>query len=382
MRAIVSKLLRWFAANARELPWRRTIDPYAIWVSEVMLQQTQVSTVIPYWERWMRELPHIQALARATEQKVLKLWEGLGYYSRARNLHRAAKTLNADPFPRDYEEVLSLPGIGRYTAGAICSIAFNQPTPVLDGNVRRALSRMFARNEGLWEIANDLVHLAASAKSQSGRGLPHSKTCRNSRSVLDCGRPLPLSNGIKVSGPCSALNQALMELGALMCTPRQPRCGECPVASNCAARKLDRVEDFPAKPPRAAVTHRRFAAFVYHHKGRYLVQQRPERVVNARLWEFPNIELALDGTPLPHGRGSVRSRDGRVQSRDREGAVCEPFYSFQHTITRYRIGLEAFLIRRKPSLPGKWLPLANLDRLPFSSAHRKILVALRTQNAV
>jgi len=280
---------------------------------------------------------------------VLKLWEGLGYYSRARNLHRAAKTLNADPFPRDYEEVLSLPGIGRYTAGAICSIVFNEPTPVLDGNVRRVISRMFATNDGLWEIAQELVSIAS---------------------------------GMKAPRPCSALNQALMELGALMCTPRQPRCGECPVASNCAARKLDRVEDFPAKPPRAAVTHRRFAAFVYHHKGRYLVQQRPERVVNARLWEFPNIELALDGTPLPHGRGSVRSRDGRVQSRDREGAMCEPFYSFQHTITRYRIGLEAFLIRRKPSLPGKWLPLANLDRLPFSSAHRKILVALRTQNAV
>src|SRR5688572_29926340 len=129
---IVGRLIPWFAENARDLPWRRTLDPYCIYVSEIMLQQTQVSTVIPYWERWMRELPDIESLARAPEQKVLKLWEGLGYYTRASNLHRAAKSLSGGEFPRDYEQVLQLPGIGRYTAGAICSIAFNQPRPILD----------------------------------------------------------------------------------------------------------------------------------------------------------------------------------------------------------------------------------------------------------
>ena len=155
----------------------------------------------------MRELPDIKSLARAPEQKVLKLWEGLGYYTRARNLHRAAQSLNGNRFPREYEEVLTLPGVGRYTAGAICSIAFNQATPVLDGNVRRVLSRLFATNEDLWDIARELV--------------------MNTRS-------------------CGTLNQALMELGAVVCAPREPRCGECPVASLCLARRLGRVAEFPA----------------------------------------------------------------------------------------------------------------------------------------
>ena len=355
VRAIVNKLLCWFAANARHLPWRRTLDPYAIWVSEIMLQQTQVGTVIPYWERWMRELPDVQSLANAPEQKVLKLWEGLGYYSRARNLHRAAKSLNGNPFPCKFEEVLALPGIGRYTAGAICSIAFNQPTPILDGNVRRVLSRLFGKNDDLWKTAAQIV-------AESGRGLPHSNTCQSlveastHDSFLDCGSPLPLSNGILVSGPFGALNQALMELGAVICAPRAPRCAQCPIANHCLARKLGRIEEFPSKPPRAAVMRRRSRVFVYHHKGRYLVRQRPDDVVNARLWEFPNAERAgTEGTRL-----------------------C----AFEHTITRYRIAVEAFLVERKPGIQGKWLPLARLDALPFSSAHRKILVALRTRNGV
>src|SRR6185436_16761389 len=217
VRAIVNKLLRWFAANARDLPWRRTTDPYAIWISEIMLQQTQVSTVIPYFERWMRELPDVSSLSRAREQKVLKLWEGLGYYTRARNLHRVAKSLNGDAFPHEFDEVLKLPGIGRYTAGAICSIAFNQPTAILDGNVRRVLSRLFAKNEELWEAAEQLVVLAS--RTNAARA-------------------------------CAALNQSLMELGALICTPHQPRCGECPIVANCAAQKLGRIGDFPAKPVR------------------------------------------------------------------------------------------------------------------------------------
>jgi A/G-specific adenine glycosylase len=328
MRAIVNNLLHWFRDNARNLPWRRTLDPYAIWVSEIMLQQTQVSTVIPYWERWMRELPDIQSLARSSEQKVLKLWEGLGYYTRARNLHRAAKSLNGRPFPREYDEVLNLPGIGRYTAGAICSIAFNQSTPVLDGNVRRVLSRLFVTHEDLWDVAQRLVSMAARSR-------------------------LPWS--------CSALNQALMELGAVVCTARNPRCDECPVATMCRARKLGRVKDFPAKSRRATSIPRRFAAYAYHHKGRYLVRQRPNKVVNARLWEFPNVEI-VNGTSM------------KKQTR--------PFCAFKHTIMHYRIAVEAFLINKKPKIPGKWLSLARLDQLPFSSAHRKILIALRTKNAV
>src|SRR5688572_16842902 len=315
-----------------------------------MLQQTQVSTVIPYFERWMRELPDIQSLAKASEQKVLKLWEGLGYYTRARNLHRAAKLLGNGDFPRTYDEILELPGIGRYTAGAICSIAFNQPTAVLDGNVKRVLSRLFARNDRPWECAQDLVLTAANHRSSDSFSARVSGSNPRGQAVR-----APM----KLSGPCSALNQSLMELGALICAPREPRCGECPLQTICAARKLGRLDEFPSKPARARVTKRRFAVFVYQHKGRYLVRQRSDGMVNARLWEFPNVEL-FDRALSPGQR------------------LC----TFQHTITRYRIAVEAFLIHEKPQTAGKWLPLPRLDALPFSSAHRKILVALRTQNAV
>src|SRR2546425_303209 len=171
--ALAQLLLNWFKQNARDLPWRRTRDPYAIWISEIMLQQTQVKTVIPYWQRWMRRLPDVRALARARPDAVLKLWEGLGYYLRARNLHQAARTIvdqHGGRFPEQFDEVLALPGIGRYTAGAICSIAFNQPTPVLDGNVIRVLTRWFgittnprekSTNKKLWELAEQLVVNAA-----------------------------------------------------------------------------------------------------------------------------------------------------------------------------------------------------------------------------
>src|SRR5262245_2633220 len=170
---LVPLLLRWFELNARDLPWRRTRDPYAIWISEVMLQQTQVKTVLPYWERWMRDLPTLDSLAKARPEKILKLWEGLGYYSRVRNLHQAAQliaTRHGGRFPERFEEILALPGIGRYTAGAICSIVFNEPKPVLDGNVIRVLTRVFAikdnptekaANAKLWQLAEQLVIIAS-----------------------------------------------------------------------------------------------------------------------------------------------------------------------------------------------------------------------------
>src|SRR5580692_8401340 len=174
--AIVKNLLAWFAANARDLPWRRTRDPYGIWVSEIMLQQTQVKTVIPFWNRWMRELPTIAAAAKAPSAKIHKLWEGLGYYTRVRNLQKAALVIvekHGGKFPENFDEVLELPGIGPYTAGAICSIAFNQPAPILDGNVIRVLTRIFGiaenpkekeTNAKLWRLAEEVVSRAKSAK--------------------------------------------------------------------------------------------------------------------------------------------------------------------------------------------------------------------------
>src|SRR6516162_2598609 len=238
---LVPLLLSWFAKNARDLPWRRTRGPYAIWVSEIMLQQTQVKTVIPYWERWLRELPTIKSVANASPDKIHKLWEGLGYYTRARNLQKAAKQIvekHGGQFPQNFDDVLALPGIGRYTAGAICSIAFNQPMPILDGNVIRVLTRIFgigknprekAINAKLWDLAEQLV-LAAAAHpihaEQSSQPKDPESSVPNRKSQI-----------ANRKSQCSHLNQSLMELGALVCTARGPHCELCPVASHCSARR-------------------------------------------------------------------------------------------------------------------------------------------------
>ncbi|HTG43120.1 MAG TPA: A/G-specific adenine glycosylase, partial [Verrucomicrobiae bacterium] len=266
--AISHRVVRWFQKNARDLPWRRTRDPYAIWISEVMLQQTQVKTVIPYWNRWMALFPDVLALAKAEEEAVLKAWEGLGYYSRARNLQKAARIVrdqHAGQFPAAYDQVLNLPGIGRYTAGAICSIAFGQAKPILDGNVARVLSRIFtvsgsikAREiqEALWKLSAQLVALA---------------------------------------GNSSALNQGLMELGATLCVPRAPLCPKCPVRKACAAFQTDRVPEFPARTGGPRFRKREFIAFILQRDGQVLLRRRSVEVVNGGLWEFPNLEIRPNG---------------------------------------------------------------------------------------
>jgi A/G-specific adenine glycosylase len=381
---LVPLLLDWFAANARDLPWRRTRDPYAIWVSEIMLQQTQVKTVLPYWERWMQQLPTIESLAQASPEKIHKLWEGLGYYTRVRNMQKAAQQIvanrrgefheaqkNGDSrssslrhlrarFPDNFDDVLALSGIGRYTAGAICSIAFNQPTPILDGNVIRVLTRIFGipdnpreknANQRLWNLAEQLVDYAT-------RKTQHASAC-------------------------SHLNQSLMELGALICTPRDPKCESCPVSKHCFAFQHQRINEFPNLEKRPAATARRFAAFVVENRGKILVRQRPAGVVNAHLWEFPNIELngALE-KPKDAAREALGFTPKNVES------LC----TIKHTITRYRITVEAFSgglpvgqsCRSAPSSrhahtardESLWLPLSELHKLGFPSAHKKILEAL------
>jgi len=353
---IASKLLEWYPKNARDLPWRHTNDPYCVFVSEIMLQQTQVKTVIPYWGRWMEALPSVQALAKASPQVLHKLWEGLGYYTRVRNMHRAAQVIlekHNGKFPDRFEEVLQLPGIGRYTAGAICSIAFNQPRPILDGNIIRVLARVFAIggdpkskevNASLWELAEQLVQHAALL----GSGIQH-----------------PASAGQQ---PVSTLNQALMELGALVCTPRQPGCESCALNRHCLAFQEGRVSELPRLRPRPQATQRRFIAFVAEKEGRFLVRQRPAGVVNAHLWEFPNLEVVNGATDL---RRAARQETG-VRPRK-----VEPLCSVKHSITRYRITLDVFRVHpgRIADKPGnyRWAARATLLRLPFSSAHRKVV---------
>ncbi len=326
-RRLVPRLLDWFGANARDLPWRHTRDAYAIWVSEIMLQQTQVATVIPYWKRWMRALPTIEKLARAKPERVLKLWEGLGYYSRARNLQAAAKVIVAQHngcFPNDPEAIRALPGIGRYTAGAIGSIAFGRAEPIVDGNVTRILTRIFgirenpkdkATQDHLWQLAETLVASAA-----------------------DCG----------------ALNQSLMELGATVCDPRQPKCNECPVARACVARRENAVDAIPAKSRAIEYEEKQIEVYLITRGARYLVQQRPEGAVNAGFWEFPNNE-----------NGSRHSIPKDAQ----------PLATARHSITRYRIELKAYPAQANGA-QGKWCTLNELRKLPFTAGHRKLLKGL------
>ena len=269
MKTLQRKLLSWYARNKRDLPWRRTKDPYRIWVSEVMLQQTQVDTVIPYYERWMKRFPTINALAKASLDEVLKVWEGLGYYARARNLHKAAKLIREEhkgKFPDSYEEIHRLPGIGDYTAGAISSIAFNLPTPVLDGNVTRVLCRLFAirqdpkspkTQEKLWRLAGSL---------------------------------LPKKNP-------GDFNQALMELGALVCLPELPRCLFCPLPSACEARKIGLELSLPVRTQKKPLPTVSVSVALLWKDGKLLIQRRPEQGLLGGLWEFPGGKIEKEETP-------------------------------------------------------------------------------------
>lgn len=262
------ELLLWYRASKRDLPWRRSRDPYRIWVSEVMLQQTRVETVIPYYERFMERFPTAVALAEAPEEEVLKLWEGLGYYSRARNLQAGAREvaeLYGGAVPDDKEAVARLKGVGPYTAGAIMSIAFNRPEPAVDGNVMRVLSRYFC-------LEDDIAKPSTRKKIER------------------------LAVLLIPEGAASDFNQGLMELGALVCTPKSPGCLTCPVMAQCAGRLAGKERELPvktkAKPPRPEL---RLAALIVGtgpRAGQVLVRRRPDRGLLARMWELPHIELA------------------------------------------------------------------------------------------
>jgi len=343
-----------------------------------MLQQTQVKTVIPYWERWMHELPNIQSLAKAPPQKIHKLWEGLGYYTRVRNMQKAALLVMKEhrgAFPSRFQQVLELPGIGRYTAGAICSIAFNQPTPILDGNVIRVLTRLFGiaknprekkTNDKLWEIAGQLVKEASLLQPQisvSHDGDLNPNSPETPATIHSCA----------CSNSCSLLNQSLMELGALLCTPKSPRCDLCPLAPHCTALQKNKVHQFPRSAPRPRATHRYFAAFIVERNGHFLVRQRPPHVVNAHLWEFPNIELETEQSAL---NGAAEKELGAKR------LSLQPFCTIHHSITRYRICLQAFAVIAKTSsrLKGQWLKPSQLNLLPFPGAHKKILRQILAPN--
>ncbi len=346
------RLLAWYDAHARDLPWRRRNDPYAVWLSEVMLQQTQVATVKPYFERFMAALPTIEALAKADEHDVLRLWEGLGYYRRARQLHKAAKIIVAEhggQFPRDPQIVRHLPGIGRYTAGAILSIAFDAREPILEANTVRLLSRLLAytgdprSTEGqrlLWAMAEIL--------------LPNRNVGR--------------------------LNQALMELGGGVCTPREPRCDECPVALLCRANQQGLQQEVPrpkAKPVFEAV---REAAVVVRRAGRVLLLRWPTGRRWAGLWDFPRFPLSDSPANDP---GDNRLKRELVENVfELTGVTIVPgphIATLAHGVTRFRITLECFEAecrscdrKATAALETRWLRPSELHAYPLSSTGRKL----------
>jgi A/G-specific adenine glycosylase len=350
-----SHLLAWYAEHRRDLPWRDSRDPYHIWVAEVMLQQTQVATVIPYYERFLARFPTVETLAAASLDEVLKLWEGLGYYARARHLHAAARKVASEfggHFPLTLEELLSLPGVGRYTAGAILSIAGGQDVPALDGNVRRVFSRIFAIEEDV------------------SRGAGERRLWQLAGSLLPPGR-------------AGDFNQALMDLGATVCTPRAPSCGQCPLAEACQARQLGREEAFPIHRPRRPIPHYEVTAgVVWNGKGRFLIAQRQPEGLLGGLWEFPGGKLEAGETLAQALRREL------VEELGIEVTVGALLTVVQHAYTHFRITLHAFhcqLVTGDPQplecADWRWITLDDVERLAFSAADHQVIAALRTSSA-
>lgn len=355
---IAPYLLTWWDAGHEPLPWRATKNPYHIWVSEIMLQQTQVATVIPYYEQWLARLPTVEALAAASLDEVLKLWEGLGYYSRARNLHAAAKMV-VERFngrlPPTAAELQTLKGIGPYTAGAIASIAFDEPAPILDGNVIRVLSRLtdLAEDVTTTPTKNHLWQLAAAA--------------------VPAHRP-------------GDFNQALMELGQQVCAAAKPRCLLCPLQAVCLARQRGTQLERPVRPPRKNTPHYEVAAGVIWQteergeNGRFLIAQRPLDGLLGGLWEFPGGKQE-PGETLPQTLAREIAEELAVEIRV-EGFLT----AVKHAYTHFRITLHAFhatLLAGEPQHLGvadhAWVTLADLDRYAFAVTDRKIIAALRSE---
>ena len=308
-------LLDWYSRHARDLPWRRTRDPYAVWVSEVMAQQTQIATVLPYYERWMERFPSVDALAQADEDTVLALWAGLGYYGRARTFLQAARLVARDGWPASADAWRKLPGVGRYTANAIASICLGEAVPVVDGNVKRVYARFCA---------------------DDGTGPLFERSCWDwAERVLDRERP-------------GQMNQALMELGARVCTPRQPKCGECPLRPSCAAYALGLPTDFPAPAPKAEVVERHVVFWAHFWDGKWGLRRAEPGEWWAGMWCLPTEVLAQ---PLAEEFSLGR---------------------FNHTVTRHRLRcVVAWKAAHDPDLV--WFSTEDLETLGIPTAHGKAL---------
>lgn len=323
MTEFADRLLHWFDVHGRhDLPWQQNITPYRVWVSEIMLQQTQVKTVIPYYLRFMARFPSLKMLASATQEEVLAHWSGLGYYARGRNLHKAALQIMTDfdgKFPSHYDEIVSLPGIGRSTAGAILSISLNQQYPILDGNVKRVLSRFYAlegwpgekqHEQWLWLQADQLT-------------------------------------------PAQRFNdytQAIMDLGATVCTRSKPRCEACPMATSCQANQQQRVGEFPySKPKKVLPVKQRHFLMLENQLGQLWLQQRPDRGIWGGLWSFPEFE----------DEDSCLQQVKSLQSSAQTMVSLVEWQTFRHTFSHYHLDITPIHVRgledAKQSQQGQWV---------------------------
>jgi A/G-specific adenine glycosylase len=341
------RLLAWYGKHARALPWRASRDAYRIWLSEVMLQQTTVAMAMPYFERFVAEFPTVHDLAAADEQRILRMWEGLGYYRRARSLHAAAKQVVAEHggvIPRDVPTLMRLPGVGRYTAGAVASFAYDTPAPIVEVNTLRVIARLTAFQKPIasgasqrfiWQTAEELVPLQGAGR----------------------------------------FNYALMELGAMVCKPAPPRCEVCPVTAHCAAFQQGLQNELPrlaAKPKPTAV---REAAVVVRKSGHVLLRQRGKGERWENMWDFPRFELTSEG-PLFIREELI------AKVREQTGVTIEPggvLKTIKHGVTRFRITLDCYearpaggRVRSTPERPVRWTPLGDLVQLPLSVSGRKI----------
>lgn len=304
-------LLQWFYTNKRDLPWRDTRDPYLIWVSEIMLQQTKVDTVIPYYNAFVKQYPTIDHLAIAEEERVLKLWEGLGYYSRAKNLHRGVKEVKEvyrGEVPNDKDTLLKIPGIGDYTAGAILSIAFQQGEPAIDGNVLRVITRIFRIFEDISKVSTK-------------------------RKVTDIVKEL-----IPDNDP-SAFNQGLMELGALICTPKSPKCESCPILSSCESKKNEEQLYLPIKKKKKSIPNVYRISLIMADHQHILLKKRPKEGLLADLWELPSIELEQKlSSPLTKEEWQWRVHD----QIGKELRLGEKWGSLEHTFSHKKWLIEVY----------------------------------------
>jgi A/G-specific adenine glycosylase len=348
---LVESLLHWFAKNQRSLPWRKEYSPYQTWISEVMLQQTRTKTVLPYYERWMQRFPDIRSVAAAPEDQILKHWEGMGYYTRARNIRKTAKILVerfGGVLPDNYDHIINLPGIGRYTAGAIMSLAFNREYPVVDGNIERVFARLF--------------NMEKPVKAKESQEFV--KT---------------MARALIPRGKARDFNQALMELGAVICVPKNPPCEICPVRIFCASRRLGVVDQRPVPGSRKSLVPIEVVLGVLVHRRRVLIQKRPNTGLMGGLWEFPGGKLQNGETP--------EQALGREFHEELQVAIdpVRKLAVIRHQYTSFRVVLHCYLCRfhegPQPVTLGaaiafRWVTAKELNQFPFPAANRKLITML------